>query len=167
MIPRLLPTLILTTLVIAGGCRSRQPAALSKHDRASLAWATETWERAANAKDFATLAGLYTDDALLLPPNHEPIRGRVGIQEYVAAYPAFSDMRLSPAEVDGRGDVAYVWGAYSMMLTPPGSVGPVPERGKYVEIWRRQPDGWWRITHNIFNSNLPAASAVPTTRPSR
>jgi uncharacterized protein (TIGR02246 family) len=164
MIRRLLPVLTVTSLLIAGGCRSKQPAGLTKEDRANLAWASETWERAANAKDFGTMASLYAEDAVLMPPNADPVRGRSAIQDYLTAFPPYADMQVSPAEVEGRGDLAYAWGGFTMTVTPP-SGAPILERGKYMEVWRRLPDGYWRITHDIFNSNLPAGGAAPATQP--
>jgi len=41
-------------------------------------------------------------------------------------------------------------------LTPPGAAEPVGDRGKFVEIWKKQRDGSWRVVLEIFNSDLPA-----------
>jgi ketosteroid isomerase-like protein len=34
---------------------------------------------------------------------------------------------------------------------------PVTERGKYVAIWKKQPDGRWKAAVDTFNSDLPAS----------
>jgi ketosteroid isomerase-like protein len=31
----------------------------------------------------------------------------------------------------------------------------VEDRGKYLEIWKRQADGSWKVALDIFNSDLP------------
>ena len=36
---------------------------------------------------------------------------------------------------------------------------PVTDRGKYVVVWKKQPDGSWKAISDIFNSDLPAPSA--------
>jgi len=169
MIRSMLPVLVLSLLAFTGGCRSSKATGeLSKQDRATLAWGSQLWERAANEKDFATMAGLYSEDAILSPPNHDPVSGRAAIQEYLATFPPYADMQTSPAEVEGRGNLAYAWGGFTMTITLPGAGGPIMERGKYLEIWRKQPDGWWRISRDIFNSNLPAAGGpMPTTQPAK
>jgi ketosteroid isomerase-like protein len=33
----------------------------------------------------------------------------------------------------------------------------VDERGKMVEVWKKQPDGKWKCVSDIFNSDLQAA----------
>ena len=33
--------------------------------------------------------------------------------------------------------------------------GPAADDGKYIEIWKRQADGSWKIAYDIFNSDLP------------
>jgi hypothetical protein len=44
-----------------------------------------------------------------------------------------------------------------MELNPPGAANPIRDRGKYIEIRRRQEDGSWLISRDIFNSNQPPA----------
>ena len=70
-------------------------------------------------------------------------------------FPPFEDMQLNQVEVDGAGDIAYVYGTFSMILMLPDVEEPVPDAGKYIEIWRRQADGSWKIVMDIFNSDLP------------
>ena len=55
-----------------------------------------------------------------------------------------------------RDDLAYVLGTYTMTIVPPGAPGPIEDSGKYIEIRRRQPDGSWLISTDIFNSDLPS-----------
>ena len=31
---------------------------------------------------------------------------------------------------------------------------PIEDKGKYIEIWRKQKDGKWKCTADIFNSDL-------------
>jgi ketosteroid isomerase-like protein len=39
--------------------------------------------------------------------------------------------------------------------------GSVSDTGKYVEIWRKEPDGSWLIDQVIWNSDLPLAAPEP------
>ena len=42
-----------------------------------------------------------------------------------------------------------------------GMEGSVSDTGKYVEIWRKEPDGSWLIDQVIWNSDLPLAAPEP------
>jgi ketosteroid isomerase-like protein len=33
---------------------------------------------------------------------------------------------------------------------------PVNDKGKYVTVYGKQPDGKWKVVVDIFNSDLPA-----------
>ena len=33
------------------------------------------------------------------------------------------------------------------------SMGGATEKGKYVTVWQKQPDGAWRVTNDIFNAD--------------
>ena len=46
-------------------------------------------------------------------------------------------------------------GTYAMTFTLPGAPGPTEDRGKYLLIERKQADGSWLITNEMFNSDVP------------
>ncbi len=52
-----------------------------------------------------------------------------------------------------------------MELTIEGSPEPVSDRGKYVVILRRQPDGSWPAVIDMLNSDLPLATPEPEPEP--
>jgi len=37
---------------------------------------------------------------------------------------------------------------------------PAKENGKYVEIFKKQTDGSWKVIVDIWNSDLPAAAST-------
>jgi uncharacterized protein (TIGR02246 family) len=132
--------------------------AVTTADRTSNTELTKEWSRLALAGDHQGLAGLYTDDGVLMPPNAPAVRGRTAIREFVAAMGKITVMELELVELDGRDDLAYVAGKYRMALQLPGMASPVEDRGKYLEIRRRGSDGVWRIARDMFNSDLPPAA---------
>lgn len=69
---------------------------------------------------------------------------------------SITDIQFDIVEVGGAGDIAYVYGKYSLTMAPEGKE-PVKDIGKYIEIWNRQPDGSWKVALDIFNSDLPLA----------
>lgn len=137
---------------------SGAPGEFSPADRTAIEKADAVWQEAANAHDFAKLAKVYTEDAVLLPPNSPVIEGRRAIQAFFAAFPPFEGMRLKQIECVGRGDLAYARGEYAMKILPPGGE-PIDEKGKYLEIWRKGADGGWQLARDMFSSDLPAEGA--------
>ena len=99
--------------------------------------------------------GYYAEDAVLMPPNQASVKGRSAIAAMLRAWPPVKDVELKSSEIGGSGDFAYSTGTYSMTLLIPGAA-PVRDTGKFIDISRRQPDGSWKVTHDIFNSDLPA-----------
>jgi uncharacterized protein (TIGR02246 family) len=132
-------------------------AGLSDQDRRVIQELYPAFRKHAIDRDFARLVELYTDDAVVLPPNHPVIRGREAIAGYMATFPPVAALRFEVDEIDGRDDVAYVIGRYEMTLLPPDRQQPVHDRGKFIEIRLRQPDGRWLLHRDTFNSDLPPA----------
>lgn len=137
-------------------CHAGADKGLASSDLARIKKSTQSFVKAVLAKDWAALAQIYGQDASLNPPNAPAVNGRAAIQAWFEAFPPLTAFSLSEAQVDGRGDLAYVLGAYSMTLDIPDAPSPVVDSGKYIEIRRRQPDGKWLISVDIFNSDLPA-----------
>ena len=71
------------------------------------------------------------------------------------------DYKTRRLKVDGRDDLAFVLGPLAMTFVPPGAPGPISDSGKYVEVWRKQPDGKWLIAVDISNSDLAPTPPSP------
>ena len=112
---------------------------------------------AASRGDTAVVAALYTDDAVVLPPNAPIVRGRQAIKGFFDALTqqmGVPQLTLETIQVDQVGDTACEVGTYSMRLQPPGGE-PVSDGGKYVVVWKRQSDHSWRLAVDIWNTNSP------------
>ena len=66
---------------------------------------------------------------------------------------AATDCGLETESLEEHGDIAVEQGRYVLR-----AAGDVVERGKYVVVHRRQPDGTWRFGLDIWNSSDPAVS---------
>jgi uncharacterized protein (TIGR02246 family) len=111
---------------------------------------------AASRGDMAAVAALYTDDAILLPPNAEMVRGKQGIKAFfdgLVAQMGVPQLSLQTAQVEEIGDTANEIGAYTLKVQPPGGE-PVTDIGKYVVVWKRQGDAW-KLAIDIWNTNSP------------
>jgi uncharacterized protein (TIGR02246 family) len=149
----------LAALALAAAASGCATGRFTDADRAAIVRVSEEWFAAAAAADTARVAATYAPDAVLLPSGGAPVRGSEAIAAHFAGFPPLANVRFRRMEVEGRGDLAYAWGTYAMDLLVPGAPAPVAESGTYVEIWRRQPDGAWRIARDIYTSARPAAGA--------
>ena len=94
----------------------------------------------------------YADGAEVVAANGEAIRGRKNIVAWLQRFPPISDWMLSDIEIDGAGEVAYVRGSYTIRLS---SRAKLPfDKGKYLEVWRKQPDGSWKVIRHIYSSEV-------------
>lgn len=149
------------TLAAAVACGEARP--LSEEDKAALRAGADTFEariRGGAGSDSA-VAQLYTDNAVLMPPNEGIVEGRAAIRAYFAKQPPGMELELTPVDFDGRGDMAYVRGTYVVQVPGAGGAPMVVDRGKYLEIQRRSGGNEWRIAVDIFNSDQPAQPPPP------
>jgi ketosteroid isomerase-like protein len=120
------------------------------------------WEDAVNSGDAATAASLYADDALLLPPDTEPIHGRAGIEaffvEFVKLQPSIS---LETLRIEEGGGLAANGGRYKLELRLPGAPEPSTDIGQYVGVFKRQADGSLKYIMDTWNTNAPLPASGP------
>lgn len=126
--------------------------------RAEIARLRDNWVAAAERDDAATVAAMYTEDAVLAVPGAEPARGREAIQQMLARdFPTQSNLRVDSRETEVQGDLAYDFGEYTAQVTPPGG-SATETSGTYVVVLRRQGDGTWKLTRHVSATpQLPPA----------
>ena len=129
---------------------------LSEADIKKIDDVTQTAVNAALARDFATWASLFLDDAVVNPPNEPAVKGRAAIRAWLEKFPPITEFKLNNEKVEGREDLAYLLGTYTMTITPSGAPGPVKDSGKFVTVLDRQPNGSWLCAVDMFSSDLPA-----------
>jgi ketosteroid isomerase-like protein len=122
---------------------------LSQDDVTALEVLTRTVVRLIRAGDWAGWAALYSEDAVLHPPNGTAVHGRDAIQSWGEAFPPVEAVEFSDVQVFGEGNVAYVTTAYALTIR-----GLPPDTGKQLGVCRRGVGGW-QIVAVSFNSDLP------------
>jgi uncharacterized protein (TIGR02246 family) len=143
-------------LLCMAGCGTSAPKDTRAADESAIRDLDAQWAKAASAKDVDAAVEYYSDDASLLAPN-EPIASDKQSIRAVWSSMLGSDTSLnwqaSKVEVARSGDLAYLMGVYQLTTTDP-QAKPVADRGKFVEVWKKQADGNWKAVADIFNSDL-------------
>lgn len=131
---------------------SEQPA-----DMRVLTTATSVWMEAFNSRDAITIAGLSSENGALLPPNGRAIVGRDAIYSYWEDLLTDSTTRVELVNVETvvEGDLGYKAGRFEMVNSTTGSS---VDQGKYIQIWKRSPQGYWELHRDMWNSSINTGS---------
>jgi uncharacterized protein (TIGR02246 family) len=139
----------------AGGAASPQAGA----GNAAITQVADSYVKATLAGDAKAVADLYTEDAIEMPPNQPPVKGRTAIQQYYEK--AFSggskvmSFTLDHLETHASADSAWDVGTYKQsMQGEAGTATPASDTGKYVVILK-QVGGAWKVAYAIYNSDQP------------
>jgi ketosteroid isomerase-like protein len=142
------------------GCAAAPAPDTRAADETTLRKIDADWVTAAQSKQVDAWVGFYADDAVVLPPNDKAALGKESIRKAVGDLlgpPGLSiAWQPSKVEIARSGDLGYLYGAYVATWTD-AKGKPVTDRGKNVEIWKRQSDGGWKCIVDTWNSDLPAA----------
>ncbi|MBI4218926.1 MAG: nuclear transport factor 2 family protein [Chloroflexi bacterium] len=130
---------------------------LSAKDVATLRAGPKTFRQLLLKRDFASLVNTYARDAVVLPAGGKAVKGHAKIRSFMEAFPPITQFQLVIEEIDGRDDLAFVRGTYSMTMKLAGAKKAVKDTGKWLEIHRRRRDGSWPTAVDIFNSDLAPA----------
>ena len=157
--------LVAAGLVALAGCQ--QAPKNTDADKTEIQDATRAWAVAYNAGDADGVMKLYAEDAVVMPPGHEPLFGRVAIREYIAgdsaaARAAGVTLTIEHGDSVGiSGDIAWHTGLYSVSDVSGARI----DGGSYMEAAQKM-DGKWLIIRDIWNSDkAPVAAAAPASEP--
>ena len=146
--------MILALLLLAGCATNRQKEIETL--KGEIEAANGRFADAFARRDVAALGALYAKDAQAYPPGLPPVAGRASIQDMWKGFLAMpvGRLELRTIEVDGNGSTAWEDGRYTIL----GVNGSTMDDGKYVVVWRRDPDGW-KLYRDIWSSNTPQQAA--------
>jgi ketosteroid isomerase-like protein len=86
----------------------------------------------------------YTEDAVFDGGDHHFVQGREALLELATAVQPMSSVSIRPLRTEGSGHLATVWFEASWVSGPPADNGPTVE-ARGVILWRKEPDGTWRV----------------------
>ena len=165
------------TLSLAA-CKQETPAATpaaapeAKADTAADTQAIRdgetAWVKDWQAKDADKIVSHYSPDAVLMISDMPAMKGSDAIKGGIGGMLKDPHLSLTFAPtavvVAKGGDIAYTQGVYTMTYTDPKSKATLIEKGKYVTVYQKQPDGSWKAVEDIDNADAPA---VPAETPAK
>jgi uncharacterized protein (TIGR02246 family) len=141
--------------LLAISCSSKTTSSNQQKDVAAITSMSKARATAFNNSDAMAIAEHFTEEAILMAPGQPATVGKAAVRAY---YQAIFD-KYVPAleshyeEVEVAGDLAYGRGIATVRLTPKQGGASTTSKAKYLNILKRQADGSWKTTHDIWNSN--------------
>jgi uncharacterized protein (TIGR02246 family) len=126
--------------------------------RASIEKLGTAFADAFNRGDIAAIAAMYSDDAVVLPPDSDLVQGRSAIEALWKSTrdSGMRDLAFTILEVHSSRDLAVEVGKADFKMQTADQAESPSQTVKYVVVWKRQKDGTWKLFRDIWNS-MPSA----------
>lgn len=114
------------------------------------------WSAAASSRDIDKTISFYADDGSVLPHGAPLATGKAQIKEVWTQLLTLPGVKLtfepSKITVAKAKDMAYEIGTYQLTVND-AQGKPSTEIGKFVVVWKKQPDKQWKVVADIFNAD--------------
>lgn len=150
-----LPVLFLLVGILCG-CAGNPSAQVDREaEIAAIKAMSDARAEAFRRGDAAAIAIHFAEQGVLMPPGAPVMTGREAVRAYYQKifdeYETDLESGYDAVGVDGA--LAYGQGFAKVTLRPRAGGPPTSSTAKYINVLARQPDGSWKTTHDIWNSN--------------
>jgi uncharacterized protein (TIGR02246 family) len=157
----------LVSACVLAGCAQApapEPPDTRAADEAAIRAAIKEWVAASRSKDAEKFLSVYAADAVVMMEDAPDLRGMDALRGGIGGMMQDPNFALAFEAVEvvvaRSGDLAYETGTYTMTMSDPQQK-PATEIGHYVVVWRKQPDGAWKVVVDVPVSDPPPAAAAP------
>jgi ketosteroid isomerase-like protein len=117
------------------------------------------FREAFNCGDVSALLALADPDLVNFSDGHPSEFGDSGLdalrRRLVALFERFTaKLSIIVIEIRLQGDIAYDYGWHDLTLTPKDGGQPVHRRDRYVDIWRKNKKGKWKLWMYMDNQDV-------------
>jgi len=119
---------------------------------ADVTAAYAAWDKAFNSGDAKAVSALYADDAIVLPPTHDVIKGPEGVDKFITGILGMGgkDHKLELIEASGDGNIVYGTAKWTAAGKDKGGADQ-PWAGTATTIFEKQGDGSLKLKVHTFN----------------
>lgn len=112
----------------------------------------------------AAFASFFDEDGITIQNRQAPLIGQVAIAAHTTWSPKTYQLTWKPegGELSPADDMGYTWGHYEGRSI--GATGVV-EHGRYQTVWKKEPDGSWKVLMDSSNEDPPEPECKCSTHP--
>jgi ketosteroid isomerase-like protein len=156
MEPRTIRAAILTVILLTAACASTRARTNPEAGREALMRTDSEFSKMSEARGAAAAFAAYVAPEGIVLAEYPARRGIAAVEAQFSAAPPGSRLTWKPgmADVAASGDLGYTVGTYELR-----SPGGLIRTGKYMTIWKKQPDGSWKF---VADGGTPDPPAAPT-----
>lgn len=151
-------SVLVTVVVLAvAGCAPKPAPVDTAADVAALTAMQDREMAAVSSGNIDSALAVYASDVAMMPPGEPAVNGADALRTWFEAFLSESSAsgKYASADVTVSGDWGIVHYTGELTVTPKKGGKPTTEVIKGIHVYRRQPDGSWKIAMDVWNTDAP------------
>jgi ketosteroid isomerase-like protein len=148
--------LLLAIMFVFQACKNNSTATNIQADKDAIRELLAKYIDACNTEQLELFLSAWADDAIRMEDGFYAIQGKEKIREHFKVPFTMFDINIAlygEPHIDVYGDVANGFGNYVLALTALGTDSTTYFDGKFLDVYKKQPDGSWLIFIDCVTSN--------------
>ena len=121
-------------------------------DATAIRATMEPWTKAGLDRNWDVMIAMCTNDVVFAPPGEPSVSGNA-LKLWLEGFPVMKEFIGEFDQIEVSGDLATGVGRGTWTLDINGQL--VSATFKFVDIFRKGPDGNWKYAHVIWNTDAP------------
>lgn len=148
--------LLLVLGALVAGCEGR-------YDTNAIERGSASWAGAMSRADLEGVTRWYERGGVVLPPGGDAVVTRASIEAHwrglFQRYEVQFEREVEDLDADGR--IGYVYGTYRIQGVDPAGADRFQVENRFIQVWRRQRDGTWRIALDVWHPPARQGPGIP------
>ena len=155
--PKFMGLVAASCLVVAVACTPAPPAVDTSADVDAITQLAAREIAEFSSGQTTNMGTIFTSDVVTMPPNAPAIQGLAALTTWASGLNEMFTLtgEYLTNDVSVSGDLAVHRFTGRLTMTPRAGGDAMTETVKGLHILRRQADGTWRITQDVWNTDTP------------
>lgn len=161
-------TLLFATATTVAACATKPAPADTSADVAAIKKMQDRELAAVASGNADSALAVYTNDVIVMPAGEPALNGDAAVRGWFEAFTKDNNVagNYTNNDVEVSGDLGIVHYTGTLTVTPKNGGPAVTEAIKGIHVYKRQPNGSWRIAQDVWNSDAPPPNATAAAPPS-